>query len=83
MEQRATIIVNLVKRSKCFDLDIPLDITAKELLEGLNQAYNLGIDTDDPTSLYVKAENPVVLLHGQKTLAQSGIMNGSIINITE
>lgn len=83
MAQRATVIVNLVKRSQKFDLDIPLDITAGELLEGLNQAYGLGIDTDDPTNLYVKAENPVILLHGQKTLAQSGIMNGSIINITE
>lgn len=83
MPRRATVIVNLEERGESFDVDIPLDINAGELLEGLDGAYGLGIDTEDPANLYVKAENPIVLLHGQKTLAQSGIMNGSVITISD
>ena len=81
MEDRATIILNLTERNEQHDLDIPLDITTADLLYALNSAYDLGIDTDDPMSLYVKSENPIVLLHGQKTLGQLGLRNGSVINI--
>ena len=39
----AIIIFNIVKRKYTVDLEIPLDITANELVIALNSAYELGI----------------------------------------
>ncbi len=83
MAARAVVQLNLVRRGEVHDVDVPLDITAGELLQGLNEAYGLGLDTEDASQCYLKAENPVVLLHGRRTLGELGIMNGSIINVTE
>lgn len=83
MGDRAVVTLNLVRRHELHDLDVPLDINASELLEALNVAYELGINIDDSAACYVKTENPIALLHGRKTLREYGIMNGSIINITE
>ena len=65
------------------DLEIPLDITTRELIMGLNQAFDLGIDTSDIKKCYLKAENPIALLRGNKLLSEYGLRNGSIINYTE
>lgn len=83
MEKRAVVTLNLIRRRETYDIDIPLDINASELLEGLNAAFDLGVDVTDSANCYVKAENPIVLLHGRRTLGEYGIMNGSIINVTE
>lgn len=80
---KAIIVFNNVKLNTTVDIEIPLDITANELIIGLNVAYDLGIDTSDIKSCYLKAENPIALLRGNKTLAQFGIRNGSIINYIE
>lgn len=83
MSARAVVHLNLVRSGETYDVDVPLDITAGELLKGLNEAYQLGLDAEDASQCYLKAENPVVLLHGRRTLGEFGIMNGSIINVTE
>ena len=62
---------------------MPLDISANDLVNGLNIAYKLGIDTSDIKNCYLKMENPIALLKGNKTLAEFGLRNGSIINFTE
>lgn len=59
------------------DLEIPLDISANELFIGINSAYDLGVDTTDIKNCYLKAENPIALLRGNKTLREYGIRNGS------
>ena len=64
------------------DLDVPLDITANDLVKALNVGFHLGINTDKVQNCYLKAENPIVLLRGNRTLAEFGIRNGSIINYT-
>lgn len=79
----AIIIVNIKKKNCSVDIEVPLDITANELLIGLNKAYDLGIDTDDIRKCYLKMENPVALMHGNKLLRDYGIHDCSIINITE
>ena len=79
----AIIIFNIEKRKESFDLEIPLDISANDLVNALNMAYNLNIDTSDIKNCYLKAENPIALLKGNKTLQDYGIRNGSIINFTE
>lgn len=81
--ETAIVIFNIAKRNITVDLEIPLDISANELVSALNDAYNLNIDTSDMKNCYLKAENPIALLRGNKTLAEFGLRNGSIINYTE
>lgn len=64
------------------DLEVPLNITANEFVKALNTAYKLEIDISDIKNCYLKAENPIVLLKGNKTLAEFGIRNGSKIHYT-
>ncbi len=82
-KETAIVIFNILKRNVSVDLEIPLDITANELVIALNTAYRLGIDTSDIKNCYLKAENPIILLRGNKTLAEFGLRNGSSINYTE
>lgn len=81
--EKATIIFNILRRDISVDLEVPLEITANELVAALNSAYDLGIDMTDIKNCYLKAENPIAFLRGNKTLRESGIRNGSIINYTE
>lgn len=82
-KETAIIILNITKRNFTVDLEIPLDISANDLVNALNTAYELGIDTSDIKNCYLKAENPIALLKGNKTLAEFGLRNGSVINFTE
>ncbi len=79
----AIVIFNIQKRRFSVDLEIPLNISANELVTALNSAYDLGIDTTDIKNCYLKMESPIALLKGNKTLAEFGMRNGSIINFTE
>lgn len=79
----AIVIFNIKKRNVSVDLEIPLDISANELVGALNSAYDLGINTTDIKNCYLKMERPIALLKGNKTLAEFGMRNGSIINFTE
>ena len=79
----AIVILNIIKRDFSVDLEVPLFISANELVIALNTAYELGIDTTNIKNCYLKAENPIALLKGNKTLAEFGIRNGSVINFTE
>ena len=74
---------NIMKKKTTVDLDIPLDITANELVVALNSAYELGIDTTDMKNCYLKTERPIALLKGNKTLEEFGVRNGTVINYTE
>ena len=82
-KETAIIILNITKRNFTVDLEVPLDISANDLVNALNTAYELGIDTSDIKHCYLKAENPIALLKGNKTLAEFGLRNGSVINFTE
>ena len=79
----AIIIFNIIKRNFTVDLEVPLDISANDLVNALNTAYELNINTSDIKNCYLKAENPIALLKGNKTLAEFGLRNGSVINFTE
>lgn len=79
--EEATVILNFMSDNRQYDIITPLHITAKEFVLAVNEAYRLGIDTDDISKCYLRCENPIVLLKGDTTLKQYGIHNGSIINI--
>lgn len=83
MENKAIIIFNICKRNLQYDLEIPLDISANDLVIALNNAYDLGIDVSDVKNCYLKAENPIMLLKGNKLLLDFGVRNGTVINFTE
>lgn len=61
------------------DIEIPLDITANELILGLDQAFLLNIGKEDTKDCYLVSENPIAFLHGNKTLREYGLRNGSVI----
>lgn len=82
-EEKAIITLNIVKRELSVDLEVPLSITANELVCALNTAYELNIDITDMKNCYLKAEKPIILLRGNKTLGEFGLRNGSVINYTE
>lgn len=81
--EKVLVIFRMVKRKISVDLEIPLNITAMELVVGLNAAYGLEIDVTNIKNCYLKAENPIALLRGSKTLLQYGIRTGSIIYFTD
>ena len=83
MNNKAILILKIEKRDFTTDLEIPLDISANELVIALNAAYELGINTADVKDCYLKAENPIVLLKGNRSLYDYGVHNGTVINITE
>lgn len=80
---KAIVVFYMLKRNAAVDLEIPLYITANDLVVALNTAYDLGIDTSDIKNCYLKAEKPIALLKGNKTLAEFGVRNGTIISFTE
>lgn len=79
----AIIIFNYLKVEKKIDIEVPLNITANELVIGLNEALNLNINISDIKESFLKAENPLVLLKGNRTLKELGVRNGTAINYTE
>lgn len=79
MEEKAVVIFINQESKKQVDLEIPLEITANDLVLALNEAYGLGIDTNDIFNCYLVAENPIAFLRGNKTLKEFGIRNGSYI----
>lgn len=83
MDNKAIVIFKIHKRNYETDLEIPLDISANDLVNALNTAFDLGIDTTDVSNCYFKSENPIALLKGNKLLADFGVRNGTIINYTE
>ena len=83
MEENVTIVLNILNRNMSVDIEVPLFISANELVIALNSAYELGIDISDVKKCYLKAENPIAFLKGNKTLQEYGIRNGTVINFTD
>ena len=83
MEENVTIVLNILNRNMSVDIEVPLFISANELVIALNSAYDLGIDISDVKKCYLKAENPIAFLKGNRTLQEYGIRNGTVINFTD
>ena len=77
-----TVVLYFHKLRKQVDLQVPVNITATEFVIGINKAYNLGINVDDLSKCYLRSENPIALLKGDKTLKEFNLINGSIINLS-
>ncbi len=82
MEDKIIVIFERTKTGECYDLEIPLSITANELIFSLNMGLHLGIHMDDVSQCYLTAENPVALIRGEVLLEQLGLRNGTRIIYT-
>ena len=80
MTDSVVVIFENVEKNINVDLEVPLYITARELVIGLNEAYELDIDINDIKKCYLKVDNPVMLLRGNMLLRDAGIRNGSVIS---
>lgn len=82
MENTVVVVLIIPGRKLKVDLEVNLDITANELAIAINSAYELGIDTSNIRNCYIKCENPIALLRGNKTLREFGLRNGSVIMVS-
>lgn len=78
MEDRA-VIQFMYRNGEKKDIDVPLDISAAELIRALNAAFSLGIPDAGMKDAYFKAENPIALIKGEKTLKELGVYTGTFI----
>lgn len=79
-KERITVVLYLMQQGRRVDVDIPVDITANELIIGLNAAYQLGMDTSDLFKCYLRTENPIAFLRGNKKITEYGLRNGTVVN---
>lgn len=82
-DDKAIVILKIHDRNYTADLEIPLNISANELVIALNAAYQLNIDVSNAKNCYLKAENPIALLKGNKLLSEFGVRNGTVLNIIQ
>ncbi|SEQ97962.1 WXG100 protein secretion system (Wss), protein YukD [Butyrivibrio fibrisolvens] len=79
MEEKIIIIFKNQITGQSIDLEIPLNLSATELINGLNKGFDLGIDMDNPSRCYLRSKNPTTLIRGEVTLEEIGLRNGTII----
>ena len=79
MEQKIIVVFKNEVSGASVDLEVPVDITANELIYGLNKGYALGINMNDSTHCFLRSENPIALIRGEDTLESLGLHNGSTI----
>lgn len=80
-DNKAIVIFKSKGNESGTDIEIPLNITANELIYGLNQGIHLGINMDDPKQCYLRMENPIGFLRGDTMLSEYGIRNGSVLYV--
>ncbi len=80
MESSVIMIFNYVKMNKKIDIEVPLNISANELIYGLNKGLGLGINLSNIAECYLCTEEPRTLLRGDALLESFGLRNGTIIN---
>lgn len=77
MKEKAVVRMNVPDKKQKEWLEIPLDITANDLILALGQIYSLRVEEDLLYSYYVKCDNPKALLRGGRTLKSYGLRDGS------
>lgn len=79
MNEKAIVEFINKNDNRTTELEIPINITANDLIIALNKAFNLEMDIDNIFNCYLVAENPIAFLHGNKELSEYGIRNGTKI----
>ncbi|MCD7981740.1 MAG: EsaB/YukD family protein [Clostridiales bacterium] len=79
MNETAVVTFCNPGRGQTVELEIPVDITANDLILALNEAYHLEMDTENIFHCYFAAEHPIAFLRGNKRLSDFGVRNGTVI----
>ena len=76
-----TLVVIFENRKNGFrqDIEIPLYITANELIGSLNEAFGLGIDGKEMEHCFLRTENPITLIRGDKLMREYGLHTATTI----
>ena len=75
MKETLTVIFANETTGEEMDLEIPLYITTDELIRSLM----LGIDMDDMENCFLRTENPIALLRGDRLLKDFHLRTGTKI----
>ena len=76
LKVKVILIFEHKKNNTSFDIEVPLSITANELIYGLNNGLNLGLDLNNVAECYLCTEEPRTLLRGDVTLEEFGLRDG-------
>ena len=79
MKEKIVVVFSIPDRNQEFDIEIPINISANELIYGLNKGFNLGIKMNDPEDCYLRSENPTALLRGDTTIEDYRLYQGTKI----
>lgn len=82
MKMSKSVIVQLyyLATQEIFDVEVPLHISVKQLIYGLNEAYHFNLVYDN---CVISSENPIACLSSDKTLESFGIHTGSTIIVRQ
>lgn len=79
MKNTIIMIFEYTDKNSSFDIEVPLSITANELIYGLNVGLGLGMNLNHVAECYLCTEEPRALLRGDVTLDKFGLRNGTRI----
>lgn len=79
MKENVVIDFVDVEKKRETELEIPISISANELIIALNDIYDLNMNIDNIFECYLVSERPFAFLKGNKKLSDFGIRNGSKI----
>lgn len=80
MKETIIMIFNHKRANKSYDIEVPLDISANELIYGLNKGFHLGINLNNVEECYLCTKEPIALLRGNVLLEEYGLRDGTIID---
>jgi len=81
-EEKIIMTLHIHKTNQYVDIEVPLNISANELIYSLCKGYHLDIDLNDISQRHLKTENPIALLKGDKLISEFNLRDGSKINYT-
>lgn len=76
---KAVITVKIEGQDQEYELEIPLDVSVKEICAALIKALKLEERKINISGYYIKAENPSCFLKGNDILKKFNISNGTTI----
>lgn len=79
MKNVVTIIFKIPSIKIIKELEIPINMTANEFCRAMLSTYLNITDEKELYNCYLKSENPIALIKGEKTLQEFGLYDGSII----
>ena len=74
--EHKTVVVKMMT-GKTVDIEIPVNISAKNLINALYEALRLPGECPE----YIHCENPIALLQGDAAVSYFGIRDGSILYV--